>query len=255
VEAGSSRRERILGYGRSNSGKSSMWSSLASWIADTNTDSHLYVGDTDNAWDAICYGDIEAVVSAVHITEYIEALQWARICREQVKKEDWVVFDLADKAWAWSQEHYFSTVMGNDDLLLGDVYVKAQQQPGSMAGDHGSNWGIIYKYYHGLVNMVLNMPCHVLFVAAAREIRSDTKPAIVAQYKNVGFYPAGPPNENELAHNFHSVLYCAETNRSWIYTSIKERGPIGREGRRMLKGAEVVDFVSSYLVPVAGWRI
>ena len=255
MEAGSGRREKILGYGRFNSGKSSMWVAIAAWIADTGTDSHLYVGDTDDAWSAVQYGDIEPVVSAVHITDYVEGLRWARGVREMVKKDDWVVWDMADKCWSWSQEHYFTTVQGDDDLLLADVYVRNQQRAGSMAGDHGSNWGVIYKYYHGLLNMVLNMPCHVLMVAAAREIRPDTKASIQAQYKGVGFYPAGPPNENELSHNLHTVLYCAETPKGWIYTSIKEMGPINRPKRKMLKGEDVVDFVSTYLVSVAGWRL
>lgn len=257
------RRERLLIYGRSNSGKSSCWLSVASWIADTGSKERVYLGDTDNAWDAMSYPEIEPVVSATHTTNYIEGLKWAKSLREQVSRDDWAVFDLADKAWPWSQEHYFSTVSGDDEFLLGDVYLKNQlainKEAGgeSMGGSHGANWGIIYKYYHGFVNAVLNLPCHVMFVAAAKELRPDSRPTIVAQYKDLGFYPAGPPNENELAHNFHSVIYCAETVRGWVYTSVKERGPINKPKRAMLKGKDVTesDFVQEYLIPIAGWRL
>jgi hypothetical protein len=250
-------------YGRSGSGKSSTWASLAGWIADTDTDSHIHLGDSDNAYSAIRYEDIESVVTATHVTDYREALEWARKTRENVKSDDWVVFDRMDNAWAWAQEHYFSTVMGDDDLMLGDVYASNQivmskpkgEREGGMAGEHGSNWGVIYKYYHGLLNMILNMPCHILGVASAKEIRSDTKAAIVAQYKDIGFYPSGPPNENELAHNFHSVLYCAETPRDWRYTSIKEMGPINKPKRRMMKGEVVEDFFVTYLRGVGGWTL
>lgn len=236
-----------------------MWCSLAIWAHDTGTNLTVYLGDTDNAYDAMGYPDIDKIVVPSHVSDYRSAIQWARKVRETVEKDDWVVFDLADKAWPWAQEHYFTSKMGDDDLMLGDVYLRNQQameKDGgeSMGGAHGANWGVIYKYYHGLVNMLLNMPCHVMFCAAAKEIRPDTKPAIVNQYKGVGFYPAGPPNENELAHNFHTVLYCAETPRSWIYTTIKERGPINKPSRRLMKGTEVQDFVVTYLFQVAGWK-
>ncbi len=202
------KKERILGYGRSNSGKSSMWLALANWISDTDSSEKLHIGDTDNAYDAMGYKDIDHIVTATHITDYISALEWARKTQKNVTPNDWVAFDLADKAWPWAQEHYWTQRLG-DDLLLGDIYLRNQQgmehEEGGelMAGAHGANWGTIYKYYHGLINTILNLPCHVLFIAAAKEIRADTKAPIVAQYKNTGFYPAGPPNENELAHNFH----------------------------------------------------
>lgn len=255
MQPSSSRRERILVYGRSGSGKSSTWAALAQWIADTDTDtdSHVHLGDSDNAWSAIRYNEIESVVSATHITDYREALQWARKTRENVKSDDWVVVDMVDKFWPWAQEHYWGTMMGDDDLMLADIATSKSFE--EIAGAHGSNWGVIYKYYHGLFNMVLNMPCHILCVAASKEIRGDTRAAIVAQYKDVGFYPSGPPNENELAHNFHTVLYCAETPRDWRYTSIKEMGPINKPKRKMLKGEKVNDFVVTYLRGVAGWTL
>ena len=255
----SNRLERILSYGRSDSGKSSMWVSIASWLADTETGNRVWLGDTDNAWDAMGYDEIESVVKPSRVTDYISALRWAKSLR--VDRNDWVCLDLADKAWPWAQEHYFSQYMPDDDLSLGDIYLRNQlamerKEGGEgMAGAHGGNWGVIYKYYHGLVNILLNQPCHVLFIAAARELRADTKAAIVAQYKNVGFYPAGPPNENELAHSFHTVLYCAETPINWLYTTIKERGPINKPSRRMLKAEPVSDFVATYLFKVAEWQL
>jgi hypothetical protein len=272
VKAPTGKRERILGFGRSGSGKSSMWGAIGEWEADTGGGGKVWVADSDNAWDAMWSENSEGVVQAERVRGYVEAVHWARGIRGKVKGDDWVVMDMADKVWSWSQEHYWQTVTGEDDLLLGDVYVqdqlarkKAEVVKGggkwegddgeAMAGAHGANWGVIYKYYHGLLNMVLNLPCHVLFVAGAREIRPDTKPAIVAQYKGCGFYPAGPPNENELAHNFHSVIFCAETPRDWVYTTVKERGPIRQPSRRMMMGEKVEDFVVSYLMGVAGWKM
>jgi hypothetical protein len=250
-------------YGRSGSGKSSTWASLAQWIADTDTNSHVHLGDSDNAYSAIGHPDIEPVVTASHITDYTSALQWARKTRDNVSRDDWVIADMIDKFWPWAQEYFFKLKYGDDDLMLGDVYLQNHidmdkpvgERGTGMAGAHGSNWGDIYKFYHGLLNMVLNMPCHVLGVAACKEIRKDTQAAVIAQYKDVGFYPAGPSNDNELAHNFHSVIYCAETPRDWRYTSIKEMGPINKPKRAMMKGVKVDDFVVTYLMKVGDWKI
>lgn len=230
-----------------------MWLSIAQW------GNLVYVGDTDDTWQASYDPDCADNVRATHISNYIEAVSWARKVRENVGRDDWVCLDMADKIWTWAQEHYHQQMSGDDEFMLGDVYLENQKSLENhevgMGGAHGANWGVIYKYYHGLLNMILNMPCHKLFVAGAREIRKDTAAPIVAQYKACGFYPAGPPNENELAHNFHSILFCAEVPGKWIYTSIKERGPLGKPTRRLLKGEEVVDFTSTYLFGVAGWQM
>ena len=254
--------ERILGYGRSNSGKTSMWVSLAQWIAeDDGWDSKVYVGDTDNTWDAIHDDQMDEIVRATHVTDYLSALAWAKATAKVVRSEDWVVYDLADRAWPWAQEHYNCERGGDEFTTMGDVLLKNQRfmerETGgkSMAGPHGSNWGVIYGYYNDLMNTVCNMPCHVLFVAAAREIREDTKPALVAQYKNLGWYPAGPGNEHELAHNAHTIIFCSEdVIKGWIYTTVRERGAIGKPTRTYLKGEQVQDFVMTYLMGVAGWR-
>src|SRR5215469_2323790 len=160
--------EKVLVFGRSNSGKSSVWSAIAEWTADTGG-GKIYLGDTDQAWDAMQSDNVLEVVVPTYISDYMSAVEWARGLRKEVEKEDWVVFDMADRSWVWSQEHYWNAVSDTDDMLLGDVYARDQlarkkaevlkaggkwegDEGESMAGSHGSNWGVIYKYYHGLIN-------------------------------------------------------------------------------------------------------
>jgi hypothetical protein len=128
--------------------------------------------------------------------------------------------------------------------------VWAEKSKGEISGAHGENWGIINKYYNAFFQTIINMPCHVLCVAPASELREDDKPETKAQFK-VGWKPQG---QKDLPHGFHTVLFAAETPQGWVYTTVRERGPIGREGRKYLKGEKVEDFVMTYLVGVAGWK-
>lgn len=259
LKAPSSRRERILGYGRSGSGKSSMWLAIANWIEDTGSNAKIHLGDTDKAFDAVA--DYPEITKTVEVTDldvnaFDEWMTWAKLTKGIVTPDDWVVVDMIDKAWLGAQTHFWYQMSGGDPLA--DIYLKNQQaiesrgQEGEyMGGAHGANWGIINKYYGAFFQQVISMPCHVLCVAPAKEIRPDAKEEEKAQWK-IGWAPQG---QKDLAHGFHTVLFSAETPMGWIYTTIRERGPIGRPGRQYLKGAKVEDFVQSYLMGVAGWHL
>jgi hypothetical protein len=259
MKAPSGRRERVLLYGRSGSGKSSAWLSLASWAEDTDTALTIHLGDTDHAYDAVA--DIPEISSHVSCTdldvnEYPQWLEWAKETRVKVSRDDWVVVDMIDKAWLGAQTHFWYQMSNGDPLA--DVYLRNQKAIDSkgedgeyMGGSHGANWGIINKYYGAFFQQVVSMPCHVMCIAPAAQIRDDSKPEEKNQWK-IGWKPQG---QKDLPHGFHTVLFAAETaDRGWVYTSIRERGPIGRVGRRMLKGERVEDFVVTYLMGVAGWR-
>ena len=253
------RRERPLIYGRFNSGKSSCWLSVADWSERTDADITIHLGDTDHAWDAMrpIDGSLDRIVQVtdLDINDYRPWLDWTKKTRENVRPEDWVVVDMIDKAWTAAQGHYWAQMTGDD--VLAEVYLRNQQALASkgregeyMAGDHGANWGIINKFYNAFFQAVINMPCHVMCIAPATEVRENEKPEIRNQFK-VGWKPVG---QKDLPHGFHTVLFAAEaTEGKWIYTTIRERGPIGQK-RQMLKGEEVVGFVETYLFGVAGWR-
>lgn len=252
-----SRKERLLVYGRSGAGKSSTWLSVANWALDTDADTVIHLGDTDHAWDAMRYEDIEPYISVtdLDINEYPDWLTWTRTVREKVKPSDWVVVDMIDKAWTAAQTHFWYQMSGGDPL--GEIYLRNQQaivtkgeQGEYMGGAHGANWGVINKFYGAFFQAVIAMPCHVLCIAPAAEIRQDSPPAERDQWK-IGWKPQG---QKDLPHGFHTILFAAETPRNYIYSTVKERGPIGRPTRPLLKGEEVQDFVTTYLMKIGGWR-
>jgi hypothetical protein len=256
------RRERTLIYGRFDSGKSHAWMSIAHWIRDTNSTARIHVGDTDNSWEAMrpADGSLDNIVlvTDLDINDYRVWTQWAKKLRSEVSRDDWVVVDMIDDTYQAAQNYYWDQ-MAPDDLLA-DIYLRNQQNiegmsgGESMAGPHGGNWGVIYKYYYSFITPVVNMKCNVLCCARAREIRKEDVQALKDEYK-VGWRPAGPGAlDKDLSHLFLTVLYAGKSvEKGWVYTTIREKGPVG-EKREYFKGGKVDDYVTTYLMGVAGWR-
>lgn len=252
----SNRRERILVYGDSGSGKSSCWVSIADWLARTGSGERVFTLDTDNAWDALrpVDGSLDAVLTVISLDEY-EYGEWtpaARKFRGELTKDSWLVLDLADKAWSGAQSHFWKHLSGGDSLA--EMKLRELKKPGTISGDHGKNWDVIKNFYFEFYQTVMNAPCHILLVAAEKQIvRGVTDEESVPEYVQHGAYPAG---QSQMRGSVHTVLRCieAKTGEDWRYTTIKERGPIGRPKRPYLKGEKVDDFVRTYLMKVAGWK-
>jgi hypothetical protein len=261
LSPGSNRRERHLVYGPSNSGKSSTWLAIADWMERTNANNHVYVLDTDKAWEAMQPedGSLDRFVTVFDLdkSEFAEWTVAANKVREAGGRDDWLVVDMVDKAWAGAQNHYWSKVAGGDSLA--EVYFRAQNDDSfDLAGSHGANWGIINKYYDEFFSTVMGFNGHILCVAPAAEVREPNKAGkggdreeVRRDFGKLGLKPQG---QKDLPHAFHTVLLCQETPSGWTYNTVKERGPIGRPKRVLLKGEKVTDFVTSYLFKVAKWH-
>ncbi len=255
------RRERLLVFGRNNSGKSSVWLNIADWLSRTNSPDRLHVGSTDHAWDAMRYPDIEPYVNVTDLdrTDFMAWITWASSLKSTVTRDDWVIVDLAETAWDAAQEFYWDKKTGGD--MLADIFFENQRAIESkgtdgeyMGGAHGANWGLIKKYYNAFLTPILSLPCHIVFVTTSKEIRDDMPDAatLKAQWK-VGWMPAG---EKNLPGLFHTWLYCAETGQGHIYTVCRDKTALGQPKRTELKGAKVEQgFVLDYLLPVAGWEL
>ncbi len=255
------RRERLLIYGLNNSGKSSAVLDLAKWSASTNSPSRIYVGSTDYKWDGMVYPEIATTVTVTNLDrdDFLPWIEWAKAVKAKVTRDDWVCVDMVDVAWEAAQQFYWDRVTGGD--LLADVWFRNQQAINTkgaegeyMAGSNGGNWGLIKKYYFAFLQAVTSLPCHLLFVAQAKEVPAfgDQAEGLKAKWK-VGWMPAG---EKTLPGMFFTWLYCAETPRGWVYTTIRDDMPPGVAKRVMLKGEMVeAGFVMDYLVPVCGWQL
>jgi AAA domain len=244
------RREKILAYGGFNSGKSSMTLALANWRRDTNADFSIYLGDTEHGWEVVDDGGYPFVHHTdLDIEDYRPWVEWGQETKRKVGRDDWLVVDL-HKAWEASEIHYFGPL----DILAEIAEKHRQFTQGdkggeSMGGAYGGRWAARRRWYNAFHLTVMNAPCHILCVAHAEELREYHSAEVKAKYK-VGWKPEGSA---DLPTMFNTVLYCAETPKDWIYTTVREKGPVGG-GRKMLKAEPVEDFVQTYLIPIAGWR-
>lgn len=257
----SPRREKLLVYGRPNSGKSSTWVSIADWTAKTSSTSRIHLATTDRAWDAMRYPEIEDVVTATELdlSDFEPWFEWAKKTAANVGRDDWIVVDKANHAWEGAQEYFWHRKTGGN--LLADVFYEHQQavetkgQRGSfMGGAHGANWDLIKRYYNAFISPLVNAPCHLLFCTDAKELREDMEGyAILKEQWKVGWMPAG---EKNLPGFFHTWLFTAETPRGWLYTTVRDKTGLGQPKRDLLRGATVeTGLVMDYLLPVCGWEL
>lgn len=260
LHAPSPRRERIIIYADNGGGKSSAYISLADWMVRTRSHDKLWLFDTQYQWPANSGGDsyFDPVVNWTYLdrADFGVWKDQAERVRKAVKPDDWIVVDMMMDAWNGAQSHYWGEKSGNSSLA--ELWLK--NRPQDVAGDHGTNWGIINKFYNEFRLPILNAPCHVLMLTTAKPIRKPNEAGKGGDDLNTrNFYGKTEmqmEGQKELRGDGFSVLYAFEANGKYRYTSVKEMGPIGRPKRQLLAGADVSEkgFVQGYLMPVAGWR-
>ena len=203
---------------------------------------------------------IEPVVNVTDLDrgDFMAWIRWAETLKSVVGRDDWAVVDLADTAWDVAQEFYWDKKTGGD--MLADVFFENQraiESKGSegeyMGGADGANWGLIKKYYNAFLTPVLALPCHILFVVNSRDPRGHARRRHVESPVE-GRVDAS--RKKNLPGLFHTWLYCAETPRGHVYTTVRDKVALGQPKRTELKGQAVENgFVLDYLIPVANWSL
>jgi len=253
----------LVVYGDRGDGKSSTYISIADWLERTGSDRRVWLFDSDNGWDANRAEDGSLdrffTVFRVDRDSFGGPKGWlaaAKNARRDIHPDDWTVVDLQTHAWEGAQRYYWGEKSGNDSLA--ELWLR--NRPQDVAGDHGTNWGVINKFYGEWTSYISALPCHVLYLASAAVIREPNQAGRGGDdldtrsfYEGVGMRIEG---QKDLRGEGHSVLFTFEANGKYRYTTVKERGPIGRAKRRMLVNEDVTDkgFVPGYLFRVAGWR-
>jgi hypothetical protein len=94
----------------------------------------------------------------------------------------------------------------------------------------------------------------VLYLASATEIIKERDTLDLRNF--YGKVEMKIEGQKDLRGEGHTVIHAFEANGRYRYTTVKERGPIGRAKRRLLVNEDVTDvgFVPGYLMKVAGWR-
>lgn len=264
-------RERILLFGGGGSGKSYAACSIARWAQATGSDAQFHVIDSDDGIPRVLAEDCFRNLENIHVhtvfdwPEYQETLNKLR---KLLRPQDWLIFDLACKAWETVQSHYTDQVFGED---LGDYFVQLRAQSQALINkaqeiadatkrkkalnkadaaarfDGWKDWGTINRMFNSFNDRLIKgtAPGNLLCCAKAKALGDEDSDDIKDLCGGLRVKPAG---QKSTIHDFHTVLYLRKTksgNRQ--ITTIKDRA------RPELDAAENKDLVRSYLIPVAGW--
>lgn len=245
-----SRRERILAYGTAGAGKSNVWLAIAEWLHKTKAPGHVWVIDTDCAWDAYrpLDGHLDDIVTAFPIHQWDDYKVAVAEIRVKGKAEDWFSIDLVDVVWDAAQEGWSEKAEGKD---IDEFFLMHKVQGTNPGGEYGTNWVQIKRMYRSVVNLIVRFPGHVVCCASASEVKEKKgqfgdDATVVAKYGRVGYKPNG---EGKLAHLFHTEIYFVDSPSGYRMTSVKDR-------QRERFAGEMVspDFVLAYLIRRAGWK-
>jgi hypothetical protein len=262
-------RERILNYGFAGSGKSQGIIDIA-----RNSNTRLWIVDTDRAWDRMLDGapDIEGQVASladVRMEAQVKELsQWEVMCdavthaARNMGREDWLVVDMMSVAWPWCQAHFAMEAYGKaiDDFMLEArktairMEAETDKRSSKSAFEGMSDWPTINRIFDTqLIDPILLARGHVYMTAEQDDVRTNagelsTSDEVMSQFGRIGKIPRG---QKGVPYTAHTVLHMGATMAgAWVYTTAKDR--IGREKKTMAPLAE--EFMKGYLVKVAGWR-
>lgn len=248
------RKERILGYGPSGVGKSTMWVDLARCLAATGSPGTIHVGEVDPTWDALIE-EAGVGIERVKVTpqyEFKETEAWVRELRGSVRPEDWAVVDLVDIVWRRAQADFTDRRYGYD---LDEWFMAAAKAGGmdELGGDWGINWTVINRTYDKFIQPYLRLPCNLLAIAGDAPIQQPSRSGkggdpqeIRDLFDRVGRKPEG---QKHLPRQFHTVLYLQmKGDGSRVLTVVKDRArPTGG-------GIQFKSFTVDYLIRRAKWE-
>ena len=238
-----SRRERILIYGGTKVGKSFTYLGLMDFARKTNTDSHFWIIDNDNATEGIGLypgGSHEGLLGeemgplelewkgekegSTYGMEYEHATVWIPETfddynpikdhiKKHVKPNDWVVIDMISNIWEIMPDWWIENVYGDNtweyyaslkkDIHEGDEDAKRND----FGGLSGGAWQYVGKVYRKWEKaLTLYSPCHVIAYSSESEILAHHDPSGEqrAQWKKgSGFRPK---TEKGAPHRFHTIM-------------------------------------------------
>ena len=239
-------RERILVIGGYGAGKSTCATDIAKVARDRGTDLRLHVLDTtyEAERNFLGYEDMVDVKTVESWPEYVKAVKQFKA---KGRRQDWLVVDRADPAWDEVQAEYSRRAHGKE---IDEWFLQYRGEHGkghAFSGEFGAQWGIIRRMYQEWITPILTYPGNVLVTAKAKPVMDSDSEAVRKDFAKFGVRPAG---EGNLGFQFHTTLHLAEKKQGeWVYTTIRDRG------REQQKAREMVGFVVSYLMGVAGWKL
>lgn len=257
--------ESILAVGPPGSGKSRIWAAMRSWYELTGTEGHFHILETEVGMamrTSMGYRsgepgkNFDQNATIWPVNDYDSLLDASKKILDLSLADTvdtpfgpWtphtLVVDSIGFAHTWSRDKWF---MGNKQVTWQEFMASGR---GVQEVKH-HQWGEMTGHYRDwLVPYVLQYPGNRIATAHMAEIRTEGSWA--EKNKNIlslwGPYGVKPVGDNDLAYGFQAVLLCTRERSGWAYTTVDDNE------REFLDRTPVVDFVSSYLMPVAGWQV
>lgn len=240
-------RERILLIGGWGVGKSTAAVSIAKMAEST-----MYVVDTTYEADRN-FGAMDNVV-VYHVEEWDQYITGVKAIRLGAKADDWLVVDRIDPVWDMAQAGFSEKAFGKN---IEDYFVEAKKDEKAghpFSGEYGVNWSVIKRMYGAFMTEVMRFPGHVLVTAKAEVVQQPNRDGSGGDSQEVrqvfSKFGVKPGGEKNLGFMFHTVLLLSEVRQSeWTFTTIRDRN------REQVSGRQMRNFVTSYLMPIAGWKL
>lgn len=266
-------RERILSFGGAGFGKTYDVFTIARLAAETGSDAHFYVIDTDEsvghalidpAFKSLYTDDLTALKNiTIYQVSYWDQLlevlteiqgdlrQGKWVTPGLMRPQDWLIIDLLSPTWQWVQEWFTERVFGKslDEYFLEQrkTMKAGDKKGGGFEGwkDYGTG---INPQYALLQNRILRSPGNVYCTSEAKALSSEN----VDKPTRLIFGPHGvvPVGQKRTPHLFSTVIWKVSDQPGIIKAvTTKDRG-----GRPYMMHQKIDDFAKEYLVGVAGWQ-
>lgn len=242
-------RERILTLGGPGSGKTYSWLKLASHFKNAQ----FHVIDTEIGAER----SLQEFPQLTNVTVYPVA-EWTEY--REVQKEiinvagenDWVVIDMADKAWSAVQRYFISEIF---DKEMGTYFMEARRKikkdAKSLFGGRDAalkgwvDWVVINRLYEDFIfPLVYRSPAHLYMASSAQPVSEEDDKEVRELYGPYGLRPAG---QKALAYQPDTVLLLSHARDGYYMTTIKDRG-----GRKYFDRQKLHNLCLQY-GKVAGW--
>lgn len=247
-------RERILLYGREDTGKTYSWLTIAATLPDVT----FYCIDTDDTTERMLedeFNDVQNVdailvndwsefrAETLDVIEEINETQDKNTPREELP---WLVVDMADVTWDWVQGFFTEEAFDQD---IDQYFLEARKEQSKKSGklnpfEGWTDWQVINRLFQKIwVPLTRGKNYHLLLTAKVQDVAGakETKDL----YQELGNMPAG---EKRMGHRVHTILQMKNNSNGWFMATAKDRG------RDHVMGVPIEDFAQDYLKDVAGWE-
>ena len=246
-------RERILAMGGPGSGKTYTWLKLASYYQTHSPGATFYVIDSEiGAERSLLEFPKLTNVKVFPVVDWLEYREAQKMISKKCAEGDWVVLDMADKAWSSVQRYFIDGIFKQD---MGEYFLEARKKlkkdakrlfAGKDAALKGwTDWPVINSLYEDFIfPLVYRIPANLFMATAGQKVSEEDAQDIRDLYGPHGIRPSGQKN---LAYQPDTVLLLTHKQEGYHITTVKDRG-----GRSYFDNKRLYNFPVQY-GKVAGW--